>query len=98
MALIPENIQASLVLSGIKLIPIAYSDQNVAERIDSSIRFSKVNFCPTDVIINFSPSIIRAKCMDSNLIEIKYDTELYEVPNCPESFTISNNSIVEVSM
>jgi hypothetical protein len=32
------------------------------------------------------------------LIEIKYDTELYEVPNCPESFTISNNSIVEVSM
>ena len=97
MALIPENIQASLVLNEIKLIPIAYSDQDVLERIDSSIKFNKVNFCPMDVIINFSPSIIRAKRMDSHLIEIEYDTELYEVPNCPESFTISNNSIVEVS-
>ena len=97
MALIPENIQASLVLTEIKLIPIAYSNQNIMERIDSSIKFNKVNFCPTDVIINFSPSIIRAKRMDSHLIEIEYDTELYEVPNCPESFTISNNSIVEVS-
>ncbi len=97
MALIPENIQASLVLTEIKLIPIAYSNQNIMERINSSIKFNKVNFCPTDVIINFSPSIIRAKRMDSHLIEIEYDTELYEVPNCPESFTISNNSIVEVS-
>jgi hypothetical protein len=97
MALIPENIQASLVLTEIKLIPIAYSDQNVVERIDSNIRFGKVSFCPTDVIINFSPSIIRAKRIDSNSIEIEYDTELYEAPNCPESFTISNNSIVEVS-
>ena len=97
MALIPEKIQASLVLSEIKLIPIAYSDQNVVERIDSNIRFGKVNFCPTDVVINFSPSIIRAKRIDSNSIEIEYDTELYEAPNCPESFTISNNSIVEVS-
>jgi len=97
MALIPENIQASLGLTEIQLIPIAYSNQNIMERIDSSIKFNKVNFCPTDVIINFSPSIIRAKRMDSHLIEIEYDTELYEVPNCPESFTISNNSIVEVS-
>lgn len=98
MALIPENIQASLVLNEIKLIPIAYSEQHVLERINSSIKFNKINFCPMDVMINFSPSIIRAKRVDNNSIEIEYDTELYEVPNCPESFTISNNSIVEVSM
>lgn len=97
MALIPENIQTSVSLNEIKLIPIAYSGQNAVERIESRIRFGKVNFCPMETIINFSPSIIRAKRMDSNLVEIEYDTDLYEVPNCPESFTISNNSIVEVS-
>ncbi len=53
--------------------------------------------CPFDVIIGFVPTIVRAKRMDDNLIEIEYDTDLYEVPDCHECFTISNNTIVAVA-
>ena len=97
MALIPENIHGVLALNEVKLIPITYTDLKATERVESNITFGKVNFCPFDVIINFTPSIIRAKRMDNHLIEIEYDTDIYEVPNCPECFTISNNLVVTVA-
>lgn len=97
MAIIPENVHAALSLNEVKLIPIIYTDLKHTERVDSSITFGKVNFCPFDVIIGFVPTIVRAKRMDDNLIEIEYDTDLYEVPDCPECFTISNNTIVAVA-
>lgn len=97
MALIPENIHGVLALNEVKLIPITYTDLKATECIESNITFGKVNFCPFDVIINFTPSIIRAKRMDNHLIEIEYDTDIYEVPNCPECFTISNNLVVTVA-
>jgi hypothetical protein len=69
----------------------------VTERIESNMTIGKINFCPLDVIMNFSPSIVRAKRMDDYLLEIEYNTDMYEVPDCPSSFTISNNVILEVA-
>ncbi len=97
MALVPENIQATLVVDDIALIPVSYSDQPVIENIDVNMKIDRVNFCPADVIASFAPSIVRAKRMDDYLIEIEYDTDLDEVSNCFESFMISNNSIVAVA-
>lgn len=97
MAIIPENIHTSLSIHEVKLIPILYTELKSTERVESSITFGKVNFCPFDVIINFTPTIVRAKRMDNYLIEIEYDTDLYEVPDCPACFTISNNSVVAVA-
>lgn len=97
MAIIPENIHTSLSIHEVRLIPILYTELKSTERVESSITFGKVNFCPFDVIINFTPTIVRAKRMDNYLIEIEYDTDLYEVPDCPACFTISNNSVVAVA-
>lgn len=97
MALIPENVHATLILNEVKLTPIKYIDLKATECVESSLAFGKINFCPFEVIINFNPSIIRAKRVDDYLIEIEYDTDINDVPNCPSSFTISNNKIVSVS-
>lgn len=97
MAIIPENVNAAITLNEVKLVPIVYTNLDVYERIESNIKLGKVNFCPFDVIANFSPSIMRAKRMGDYLIEIEYNTDLYEVPDCAASFTISNNTIVSVT-
>ncbi len=69
----------------------------MTEHVESSIAFGKLNFCPFDAIANFVPTIIRAKRMDDYLIELEYDTDLHDVPDCPACFTISNNSVVAVA-
>lgn len=97
MALIPENIQTSLTVTEIKLLPVIYADQPLKENISVDIKVEKINFCSTAVIEAFAPIIVRAKRIDNYLIEIEYDTDLDEVPNCFGSFTMTGNTIVAVA-
>jgi hypothetical protein len=97
MAIVPENVHTTLSINEVKLTPIIYTDLKVTERVESNMTFGKINFCPLDVVMSFSPIIVRAKRMDNYLLEIEYNTDMYEVPDCPSSFTISNNVILEVA-